>query len=123
MWEDFFKLTLYDKYINNIWGKGIMTNEDLIVKVTEHDSRLDSAEKRIDKLEAAQSEIKELTLLFKELSTTVKMLTSSMDGLNARMRTSELAPAEKYEKIKMIVITAFLTAVIGGAVAAVITIL
>lgn len=96
-----------------------MTHEDMVAKVSEHDSRLNSAEKRIEKLENAQKDINELNGLFKELSVTVKMLNDSMNDLHNRLRVTELAPGEKYEKLKIIIITALISAIVGGAVAAV----
>lgn len=100
-----------------------MTQEEMVIQLTEHDKELKTQGKRIDKLEEGQKGITTLTAAFEKLATTVTMLTTTMDSFNERLLKTERKPLETLEKIKIAFITALATSAGGGLFALIIKLL
>ena len=72
-----------------------------------------SAHHRIDKMENDIGEIKELTIAVKEIAMETKANREDVNKMNERLETIEQKPANNWEKIKGLIMTGIVTAVLG----------
>lgn len=93
-----------------------MTDEEVAVKIAEHDNRLKVAEHHIEDIEEQQKQIQELTISVKELAISVKNMVEEQKAQSDRIEKLESGPGKNWESIKKTVLTT-ITGTIAGALA------
>lgn len=100
-----------------------LNEQDVIVKLTEHENRIKVSERRIADLESQQKQIQELTMSVRELAISVKNLTDEQKAQGERIKAIETEPADKWKHISKTLITAIVSALVGAGVTALVSIL
>lgn len=91
-----------------------MTDEEIAVRIAEHENRIKVSEHRIEDLEEQQKQIQELTISVKELAMSVKNMVTEQTKTSDRVEKLEKAPAEQWSSTKKSLFTSVLGA-IGSA--------
>lgn len=105
-----------------------MTNEELIVKVTEHETKIKSAEHRLSDLEEKTDKIESLTLSVQKLALSVERMTEEQQEYRNEQRSIvqrliqiENQPSKDkaltYDKVVSTIITVVTSALVGGILA------
>lgn len=90
-----------------------MTNEELTIKVTEHDGEIDRCKGRIKALEAGQTALNKLATSVAVLAEQSKTMNDKMDKLSGDVEEIKSKPAKRWELIIGEVAKAIAAALIG----------
>lgn len=96
-----------------------MTNEDIAVKLTEHDGYIQRHEGRIKLIEAEQKEQRELVTSVAVLAEQIKIQNEKIDNITAYIEDERNRPKKRWEKIIEGVLKAVGTAIGGGIIGAI----
>ena len=91
-----------------------MTEEEVAVKIAQHDNRIRVSEHRIGDLEEQQKQIQELTISVKELAVSVKNMVTEQKEQSERIRQLEEEPGQKWRNIKNTALTANVSTIAGA---------
>ncbi len=94
-----------------------MTNEEIAIKLTNHDNRIKVSEHRINDLEESQKQIYNLTISVKELAMSVKNMVEEQKEQSGRLKQLESKPVKKWESVSDTIIST-IVGTIAGALAA-----
>lgn len=94
-----------------------MTEQEVAVRLENHENRICGAEHRIKDLESIPSQVNELTISIKELAIFIENMTKTQEKQETRLTAIEQKPAKRWEDIAMTVIRYAVTAVLAFAVA------
>lgn len=100
-----------------------MTEQEVAIKLTEHENRIKVSEHRIADLESQQKQIQELTMSVRELAISVKNLTDEQKTQGERIKAIEIEPANKWKHMSRTIITALVGGLIGAGLTAIFAIL
>lgn len=98
-----------------------MTNEDIAVKIADHDSRIKVSEKRIKDLEEQNKTINEIALSTSRLATNMEYMAKEQQKQGARLERLEHEPADNAKYYRRLIIGCSLTAFISIAIGALIS--
>lgn len=90
-----------------------MTNEEITVKITEHDQRIKVCEHREADLEAQNESIHNLALSVHDLAGSVKDMAETQKSQGERIETIEKTPMKAWSRILWIVVTAVIGIAVG----------
>ena len=99
-------------------GKQPMTNEEIAIKLTNHDNRIKVSEHRIDDLEESQKQMYDLTISVKELAMSVKNMVDEQREQSERIKKLEEKPGKRWDLIVTSAITTVVGALVGAAMSA-----
>lgn len=97
-----------------------MTQVEIEVAFNEHENQIKSLKHRMNEAEADIKDIKELVTSVKLLAQKQDTIVGKLDSVEKKVSSLELAPAETMNKIKSTAITAIVTALVCGAIGALI---
>lgn len=89
-----------------------MTNEDIIVKLTEHKKEIGSLKHRVTEIEEQNNTIQQLALSVKELAINMQNMLKEQEKQNSRINALETKPAERWNTLITVIITAIASGVI-----------
>lgn len=97
-----------------------MTNEDIAVKLAEHNKEIGSLKYRVNDLEEQTNIIQELALSVKELAINMQSMIKEQERAakvqekaTQRIDDLEKRPAKKWDTLTSVIITAIVSGVIG----------
>lgn len=90
-----------------------MEDTELREKVAHLEEREKSNTKRIDTLENKVEDIHELASSVKLMASEMKAMREDVNSMDNRLKVVEEKPAKNYENIKMYIITAIISLIIG----------
>ena len=96
-----------------------MTNEDIAVKLENHEQEIKSLKHRMDEREAADKTLIELTTSVKTLGVNMEYMVKEQQKQGERLERLEHEPTEEYKHYKHLIIGCIITTVIGAAIGAV----
>ena len=96
----------------------IMTNEEVAIKLANHDNRLKVSEHRIEDLEQSQKQIYDLTISVKELALSVKSMVAEQKEQSERIRKLEEQPGEKWNTLQKTILTGVVSTIVGALISA-----
>lgn len=96
---------------------------NVLVKLENHDGRIDRLEHRVKELEANQKEIRELTYSVHTLALNVEKMVDEQKNQSERIQRIEDEPGEKWNAMKKTALTSVVSTVSGALVTAVIVLL
>lgn len=94
-----------------------MQNEDIMIVMERHEQKLNHLQKQLDELKAVQKEIKAMNESLIKITNEIKHTNASL--LSCEMKINELqsAPAKKWEKITVSLISSVLCGILGYVLA------
>lgn len=103
-----------------------MTDENIAVKLAEHNKEIGSLKHRVKELEENNTTIHELVLSVKELAMNMQSMLKEQERLNKtqeaqaqRLNALEDKPAKRWESLVTIITTAIASGIIGYILAAI----
>lgn len=90
-----------------------MTNEEIVVKLTEHEQRIKSLQHRMDEQEEQSKVIQDLALSVKELALNMKNMMEEQKNQGGRLLALESRDGKMWRKVTGYIITAVVGIVIG----------
>lgn len=100
-----------------------MTDEEVAVRFAEHSKEIGSAKHRLNDVEREQKTIHELVVSVKELALNMQHMIEEQKEQGQRLEALEKEPSVRLAQIKTAIITAIATALVGGIVVAVLTLM
>lgn len=100
-----------------------MTDEEIVVKLTEYHKEIDSLNHRTGELEEQNKMIQDLVLSVKELALNMRNMMEEQKRQGDRLALLEKEPADRLRQIRTAVITALASGIIGIVIGAVVKIL
>lgn len=91
-----------------------MTNEEIAIKLTEHNKEIDSLKDRTKDLENQSKTIQDLVISVRELALNMKTMMEEQKEQGRRLEKLENEPGEQWKKLKWIIITGVVTTLVGG---------
>lgn len=91
-----------------------MTDEEIAVKIAEHENRIKVSEHRIEDLEEQQKYIQELTISVKELAISLKNMVAEQKSQGERIKLLEDEPGKNWKTVKTAVMTTIIGTVFGA---------
>ena len=95
-----------------------MTNEEIAVKLANHENRIKVSEHRIEDLEQSQKQIYDLTISVKELAISVKSMVEEQKEQGERIKKLEEQPVERWNLLTKTILTGIVSAIIGAVMSA-----
>lgn len=96
---------------------------DILLKINDHDHEIKSLKHRMDGVEAKQNDIYNLTLSVHDLAKSVEGLAKSQAEQRRRLEALEKEPAENAKFYRRTIISCIITAVVGALVGAAIALI
>lgn len=96
-----------------------MTNEDIAVKLENHEQEIKSLKHRMSEREKADEALIELTTSVKTLGLNMEYMLKEQQKQGERLERLEHEPTEEYKHYKHLIIGCIITTVIGAAIGAV----
>ena len=96
-----------------------MTNEDIAVKLENHEQEIKSLKHRMSEREKADEALIELTTSVKTLGLNMEYMLKEQQKQGERLERLEHEPTEEYKHYKRLIIGCIITTVIGAAIGAV----
>ena len=97
-----------------------MTDEEIVIMLTEHKNELGSLKHRVDDLEEIVEAINELAVSVRELAVTVSNNNERMEGYERRFEQQgrrigdlEKKPAKQWDNLVGVIITAVASGIVG----------
>lgn len=91
-----------------------MTNEDIAVRLENHEQEIKSLKHRMDEQEGKDKTLTELTISVKTLATNMEYMAKEQQKQGERLERLEHEPADNYKHYKRLVIGCVLTTIIGA---------
>lgn len=91
-----------------------MTNEEIAMKIAEHENRIKVSEHRIQDLEEQQKYIQELTLSVQELAISVKNMSEEQKAQGEKIRVIEDEPRATWKAAKTTAVTTIVGIIFGA---------
>ena len=98
-----------------------MNNEEIVVKIAEHDNRIKVSENRIKDLEEQNKTLNEIAVSTSTLATNMKYMAKEQQKQGERLEQLEHEPAENAKYYRRLIIGCALTAIISIAIGALIS--
>lgn len=96
-----------------------MTNEDIAVRLENHEQEIKSLKHRMDEQEDKDKTLTELTISVKTLATNMEYMAKEQQKQGERLERLEHEPADNYKHYKRLVIGCVLTTIIGALLGAI----
>ena len=110
--------------------RGCFMEKPMDVLVIEHETKIKSLEKRMSKIEDLTKNVNEIAISVKELAVNQSRMLDEMkeekqhrEKVEERVQTLELKPSKNAEEIKVKVIIAVITTILGGLLGALLTLI
>lgn len=91
-----------------------MTNEDIAVRLENHEQEIKSLKHRMDEQEGKDKTLTELTISIKTLATNMEYMAKEQQEQGERLERLEHEPVDNYKHYKRLVIGCVLTTIIGA---------
>lgn len=91
-----------------------MTNEDIAVRLENHEQEIKSLKHRMDEQEGKDKTLTELTISVKTLATNMEYMAKEQQKQGEHLERLEHEPADNYKHYKRLVIGCVLTTIIGA---------
>ena len=92
--------------------RGIMTQEEIAIKLTDHGNEIGSLKHRMDDVEEQGKAIQNLALSVKELAINMQNMLLEQQSMSSRLTELEKTPSRRWESV----VTALIGAVVGAVV-------
>lgn len=96
-----------------------MTNEDIAVRLENHEQEIKSLKHRMDEQEGKDKTLAELTISVKTLATNMEYMAKEQQKQGERLERLEHEPADNYKHYKRLVIGCVLTTIMGALLGAI----
>lgn len=96
-----------------------MTNEDIAVRLENHEQEIKSLKHRMDEQEDKDKTLTELTISVKTLATNMEYMAKEQQKQGERLERLEHEPADNYKHYKRLVIGCVLTTIMGALLGAI----
>jgi hypothetical protein len=96
---------------------------DTTVALVEHDKEIESVKHRLQRVEEQMKVTQELAMSVNKLAVNMEHMLKEQKGQGKRLTLLEAEPGKQYKHLKTVIITALTTALIGGIVGAILTLL
>lgn len=96
-----------------------MTNEDIAVRLENHEQEIKSLKHRMDEQEGKDKTLTELTISVKTLATNMEYMAKEQQKQGERLERLEHEPADNYKHYKRLVIGCVLTTMMGALLGAI----
>lgn len=96
-----------------------MTEQDVALKLNDHNHEIKSLKHRVSDVEKKQTEIETLTLSVSKLAVNMQHMLEEQREQNKRLKALESAPADEVKTIHKTLLTAVITTVVGAIVGAI----
>lgn len=96
-----------------------MTNEDIAVRLENHEQEIKSLKHRMDEQEGKDKTLTELTISVKTLATNMEYMAKEQQKQGKRLERLEHEPADNYKHYKRLVIGCVLTTIMGALLGAI----
>ena len=93
---------------------------NVLVKLENHDGRIERLEQRVKELEVNQKEIRDLAYSVRTLATNVEKMVDEQKNQNERIKRIEEEPGEQWNTMKRTALTSAVSTVTGALVTALI---
>ena len=107
-----------------------MREEEIAVKLTEHEQKICGLQRRMDKIEIQTENINKLTVSVQKLADSVSEIARNQDRafseheqMGSRLHDLEIQPAKTARKLHLEIIKAIVAAIAGGLVTYLLTFL
>lgn len=91
-----------------------MTNEDIAVRLENHEQEIKSLKHRMDEQEGKDKTLAELTISIKTLATNMEYMAKEQQKQGEHLERLEHEPVDNYKHYKRLVIGCVLTTIIGA---------
>ena len=100
-----------------------MNDQQIALKLNDHDHEIKSLKHRVEEVEQKQSEIGELTQSVNKLAINMGYMLDEQKKQGERLKKLETEPADNAKYYKRAIISCVITTVLGGILGALITLL
>lgn len=100
-----------------------MTEQEVALKLNDHDHEIKSLKHRVSDVEKKQTEIETLTLSVSKLAVNMQHMLEEQREQNQRLKALESAPADEVKTIHKTLLTAVITTVVGAIVGAILALI
>lgn len=100
-----------------------MTEQEVALKLNDHDHEIKSLKHRVSDAEKKQTEIETLTLSVSKLAVNMQHMLEEQREQNQRLKALESAPADEVKTIHKTLLTAVITTVVGAIVGAILALI
>lgn len=100
-----------------------MSEQEIKLKLNDHDHEIKSLKHRVDSVEKKQKDIYELTTAVNKLAVSVEFMAKEQSAQGERLQKLEAQPLEDVRYVKRTVISCIITTVVGGVIGALLTLL
>lgn len=95
-----------------------MNEQEIALKINDHEHEIKSLKHRVDEVEENQSEISSLTQSVNELAINMRYMMEEQKAQGERLRKIEAEPLDDAKHYKRLAIGCIITTVIGGIIGA-----
>lgn len=95
-----------------------MTEEEVTIKLTNHDNEVKSLKHRVDSLEEQNTTIQNLVLSVEKMAMTMQNMVETMKNHNIRLESIERKPADQWNSMQKTIFTTVISTLAGGIVGA-----
>lgn len=96
-----------------------MTSEDIAIKLTDHNNRIGSLQKRMDKAEKNIEAVNELAKSVGELAVQMRYMADEQREVKESVETLKQEPAENHKFLKQQIISCLISGIGGALVGAI----
>lgn len=100
-----------------------MTEQEVALKLNDHDHEIKSLKHRVSDVEKKQTEIETLTLSVSKLAVNMQHMLEEQREQSQRLKALESAPADEVKTIHKTLLTAVITTVVGAIVGAILALI
>lgn len=100
-----------------------MTEQEVALKLNDHDHEIKSLKHRVSDVEKKQTEIETLTLSVSKLAVNMQHMLEEQREQNQRLKALESAPVDEVKTIHKTLITTVITTVVGAIVGAILALI
>lgn len=100
-----------------------VTQEDVAVKLQDHDNRIKSLQKRMDETEEKDKTLTELTTSVKTLAVNMEYMAKEQSKQGERLERLESEPANAHKYYKQTITSTIITAIVGAIVGGLLTLI
>lgn len=100
-----------------------MTEQEVALKLNDHDHEIKSLKHRVSDVEKKQTEIETLTLSVSKLAVNMQHMLEEQREQNQRLKALESAPADEVKTIHKTLLTAVITTIVGAIVGAILALI
>ena len=100
-----------------------MTEQEVALKLNDHDHEIKSLKHRVSDVEKKQTEIETLTLSVSKLAVNMQHMLEEQSEQNQRLKALESAPVDEVKTIHKTLITTVITTVVGAIIGAILALI